>query len=358
MTQESGVQPVIDAIADSGRPYSIRNNELNTRCGFCGDSSKNAFHKHFYIKMEAPHPCFCQRCGFKSGMITMEILDALGAAVRDASIYVRQVEKASRRAGKRKRGASLQAGVSRLDIPQPDRTNDEDRYAIEYLESRIGGDKISAQEIERYRIITCGLYGFLEANGITDLTIHMREADRINETCIGFLSADESYIIFRTMDDEHVRKGGRRYTNYRMYAEWEGSKSFAARADVDLCAPRHRVVCTEGIIDLIQVERIYYSEARWKNDFIGVATCGAAHDNMLRQIASIGILSPDVDLYIDNLVEGGADAKLIRYARSIREKSPFFQTDEFKLNIYRNGYPNEKDFGVKAELQKRLSVKG
>jgi hypothetical protein len=256
-------QAVLDAIQRSGRPMLVRNGECNTRCGFCGDSTRNQHHKHFYIKLEGCHPWFCQRCGARGGHITSDVLDSLGCAERDASVYVRQVMKSERNSGRSRRGSpALGIGrAARLSIPPPDRGNPDDLRAVQYIEQRIGGPELEPREIQRYKIVACGLYGFLDANGIdqlsADLEKNPREADRINETCVGFLSADESYIVFRTMDNDYVGRGGRRYTNYRIYWEWEGSKSFACRADVDLLAPRHRVVCSEGVMDLIQVERTF-----------------------------------------------------------------------------------------------------
>jgi hypothetical protein len=352
------IQTVIDAIERSGRPLSIRNGECNTRCGFCGDSSKNAFSKHFYMNLTAPHPCFCQRCGFRSGHLTVEILEALGAAERDASVYARTVEKSERRSGRsRRKPPSLAAGNSRLIVPQPDRSNADDAAAIGYVESRIGGPILTPREIERYRIVTCGLYGFLEMNGVNELTIHEREADRLNETCVGFLSADESYVIFRTMDAGHVARGGRRYTNYRIFPEWEGSKSFACRSDVNLLAPRHGVVCSEGILDLIQIERQFYPDRRWEPDHIGVATCGASHETILRQLLSLGILSQDVSLYIDDRDDCTPDPAMMSRVRKIPETSPFFQTPHFKMSVYRNGHPEEKDFGVQPDRLSRVTAR-
>jgi uncharacterized C2H2 Zn-finger protein len=358
MTEQDPIQIVVEAIERSGRPMTIRNGELCTRCPVCGDSTKSSYHKHFYLNLINPHPWCCQRCGARGGHLTIEILEGLGAAERDAAIYVRHIEKAERRSGRsRRKPPSLAAGSSRLIIPMPDRNDPDDAAAIGYIESRIGGPSLTEAEINRYRIVTCGLYGFLEVNGVDQLTIHEREADRLNETCVGFLSADESYVIFRTMDDDHVKRGGRRYTNYRIFPEWEGSKSFACRADVDLLSPRFSVVCSEGIIDLIQIERHYYPEARWKPDHVGVATCGASHEVMLRQLLTLGILSQDVDLYIDNKENGDADPAMIGRVRKIRDASPFFQTRDFRMSVYRNAFAGEKDFGVPTERHSRVQVR-
>lgn len=359
MTQDTHFQLFIDALERSGRTYQVRNGECCTRCPFCGDSTKSSQSKHFYINLEPNHRCFCHRCGYRSGYLTTEILEAFEIAERDLSVYARTIMKEQRLSGRSRRHApALSVGrADRLSIPLPDRSNPDDAATVEYLERRLGGEPLSDAEIQRYKIISTGLYGFLEANRFDALTVPQREGDRLNETCIGFLSADESYIIFRTMDDEYVRRGGRRYTNYRIYPEWEGSKSFACRADVDLLAPYHHVACSEGIIDLIQIERQYYREARWKPDHIGVATCGTAHETILRQLLTLGVLSQHVDLYIDDQDDGTLDSKMLGKVRYLHRASPFFDTIDFRLTVYRNGVDGFKDFGVLPENQRRVRVK-
>ena len=345
MTQDTHFQLFIDALERSGRTYQVRNGECCTRCPFCGDSTKSTQSKHFYINLEPNHRCFCHRCGYRSGHLTTEILEAFEIAERDLSVYARTIMKEQRLSGRSRRHApALSVGrADRLSIPLPDRTNPDDAATVEYLEHRLGGEPLSDAEIQRYKIITTGLYSFLEANRFDALTVPQREGDRLNETCVGFLSADESYVIFRTMDS----KFSKRYTNYRIYEGWEGSKSFACRADIDLLTPRHHVIVSEGIIDLIQIERQFYPEERWNSNLIGLATCGASHETVLRQLLTLGILSMDVDLHIDD------EPGMIERARKIRNVSPFFQTREFRMQIFRNGMDGEKDFGVLPEQIKR-----
>ena len=160
------------------------------------------------------------------------------------------------------------------------------------------------------------------------------------------------------MDDRHVAAGGRRYTNYRLYQEWEGSKSFACRADIDILSPSFNVVCAEGIIDLIQIEKTFYTESRWNSNHIGLATCGATHDAILRQIVSVGIINQNLDLYIDNKSDGTVDPVLVGDARKLPTKSPFFSNrDYFKMSVYRNGFKGEKDFGIPRDKVDRKLVK-
>jgi hypothetical protein len=56
MTEQDPIQIVVEAIERSGRPMTIRNGELCTRCPVCGDSTKSSYHKHFYLNLINPHP--------------------------------------------------------------------------------------------------------------------------------------------------------------------------------------------------------------------------------------------------------------------------------------------------------------
>jgi hypothetical protein len=356
-----GMKAVVEAIERSGRSYQIRNGELNLRCPVCGDSSKSLQSKHFYIKMDYPHPSMCQRCGFRSGELTVEVLESLGAAERDAGAYARAIGKDQRRSGRGRRrgGPRLGLGRERLAVPPPDRSDPQDAAALGYVERRLGLS-LEDRECQRYKIVACGLFGFLAANGVSELTVHQREADRLNDTCVGFLSADESYVVFRTLDEEHVRRGGRRYTNYRVFKEWEGSKVFACRADVDLLSPTFTVVQAEGVLDLIGVERAYYAEERWRPDFVGVANNGSAHGSTLRMLIGLGIIGAAVELHIDNEQDSKGRTNIEKARMMVRHDSAFFRARSFRMRVWQNefGPPAEKkDFGVPRSQMERRQVK-
>jgi hypothetical protein len=346
-----GIQSVIDAIERSGRFFKLRNGEINTRCPMCGDSV-HQYHAHLYISTEPNHVWFCQRCGAKGSHLTSELLESLGCAEREAVAYARAVMKSERRNGGRRKGSRLAAGESHLILPLPDRNIRSQKAAISYLENRLGLE-LEDREIQRYKVVS-SLYAFLDANEIMDVTIAQREADRLDETCVGFLSADESYIIFRSLDEERVARGGSRYTNFRVWTEWEGSKLFLCRHNVDLLSPRHTVVLCEGVLDLIGTERRYYAERRWEPDYIGAACCGSAHGAALRQLVGLGLLSLDVDLHADR--EPGMMKKL----DGITSESPFFQTPGFKMTVYQNQFDmslKKEDFGVPAAQMRRVQVR-
>lgn len=346
MEEQSEFQAILDAMDRSGRLYRIHNGECNTRCPFCGDSVKNARSMHFYINMEYPHPMFCQRCGYKEGNLTIEAVEALEIAEKDVSVYARVVAKNLRTSRKRNRSMNGKTADFRLILPKPDPNDEYDMAALRYLEERVGGEPFTDQELERYKVICTGLYSVLNVNNIDELNVKQREGDRLNDDCIGFLSADESYIILR-----NTKKNGPRYTNYRVYGSWEGSKTFVCRSDVDILSERFHVVQTEGIIDLIQVERTFYKEERWKPNFIGIASCGSAHPAVLRLIMSHGVLSVDLDLYIDD------EPKTLKDAKYFKKASPFFQTKFFTMKVWKNAFSGEKDFGVHQDKIHRVQVR-
>jgi hypothetical protein len=130
---------------------------------------------------------------------------------------------------------------------------------------------------------------------------------------------------------------------------------FACRADVDLLAPRHRIVVSEGIIDLIGIETAFYPEERWEPHFAGIANCGSTHASSLRMALGVGLIQADVDLYPD--AEPGWLEKLKHPERGIRAQSPFFRSPGYTFQAYYNAEPGEKDFGVPREKMKRTKAR-
>ena len=52
---------------------TVREDETQLRCPFCGDSAKSDFSAHLYIKNQPPFPYYCQRCT-ASGVVNADFL--------------------------------------------------------------------------------------------------------------------------------------------------------------------------------------------------------------------------------------------------------------------------------------------
>jgi hypothetical protein len=347
---EHSFDDVVDAVRRSGRPMQVRGGQLNTRCGFCGDSRKSTSHMHAYISLAAPHPFFCQRCKYTSGHLTTDVLEALGVAESGAVIYARGVAKEARRSGRSRRGGGQSLGLVKeaLQVASPDRANPDHARQLAYLEGRVGA--LAAAELARYKVV-CGLSDLLVDNDVPAYTVDQREVDRLDLDAVGFLSADESYVVFRTVDDGWVKQGGRRYTNYRIWPDWEGSKAFAARAALDLLAPRHHVVACEGVLDLMGAERAFYHNQRWEPNYLGVANNGSAFGATLRMLLRLGVICADVDVYVDR--EPGS----LEAVRRALGESPFFATRHFKVRAFQNLMEGQKDTGTTPDKIRRVEAR-
>jgi len=311
------------------------------RCPLCGDSQKSFSHGHLYISKEFPHPWFCHRCNEKSGSLSINLLKALELYSKDTFEYVEKINKVTRK--------NIKEGKSKiindLILPLIDRKDPDENNAILFLERRLNFE-FSEFHFKRYKIIT-NLYKFLELNKIDFLNVDSRkEADRLCYECIGFLSADRSHIIFRSINPNYK---GNRYTNYPIFQRGhEASKIFCISKEVEFLLPEHRIVISEGIIDLIQIERLYEQKNLTNLNYIALATNGSSHKSALNWIIGLGAVDFELDLYIDN------EEKCLKYIHQIPSWNHFI--NKKKLHIWKNTFIKEKDFGIDEKRITRTKV--
>jgi len=318
--------------------------EFNVRCPFCGDSRKSKRSAHLYIAERHPHPWFCMRCGAKNMHLTIELLRSLEAEEQDVAVYARRLSKDHQLTAKRL--AARGGGAMYVNIPPMDPSDPLDRRALDYLADRLGSPLTEAEQ-KRYKVFR-GLRRLMEANGVEVWTGKKRpeEQDRLDRDCLGFVSADGTYAIMRTVDPDYQ---GRRYTNYQIFPDLDGSKVFLVRKPIDVAALRHRVVISEGAIDLIGIERGYHAAELDDPAYVGAACNGSGFGPSLRWITSRGILSPQTSLYMDN--EPGNDFK----AWKALDEANFAGAPLSTFEVWTNGLG--KDFGVRPDQHRRDGVR-
>jgi hypothetical protein len=341
INHESPILLLYNDLKSQGKIARLSNGELNFRCPFCGDSIKSRTHAHFYVGLSEPHPCYCQRCGYSSASFSVELLDKLSVTDAEARVYVHMNHKKfkNRRLYSHKFD-KLGCNTNRLKITIPKKHTDFTRYLMDRLNTRI-----TRFDIERYKILPNGLYDFLNENKIDYLTVSQKKGDFLNDNCLGFLSADESHIIFRYIGSEKVEQ---RYTDYRIFRKEGGTKTFTTRGEVNLLQPRFNIILTEGIIDLIQIEKQFYSE-NIKN-VIGMSFNGHNYSNVTK-LFELGMINLDLDIYYDN------DDDAIKDVKKFLSTNPFMKFGDMNIKNYRNAFSGEKDFGVPLERIKRVLFK-
>jgi hypothetical protein len=335
--EDSGLKEILQQYC---RVFKESSSHFVVRCPYCGDSVKSIGHAHLYIKNTFPHPWLCHRCNTGYGAVNRDLLERLDACSKDGIELIQKIEKVQSRNTKIGRGKKLR----NLSLPIINRNDVDENRNILFLENRLGFS-LNEFHFKRYKIIT-NLYNFLTLNKIDRLTVPQNEADRLAFDAIGFLSADHSHIIFRNTNPYYK---GRRYTNYNIFNNNDGSKLFSVSKDVDPLKEKHHIIISEGIIDLIQIENLYYQNSFNDINYIAFATNGSSHKNTLRWIMGMGILDYKLELYIDN--EDGYLDKI----KNINTWSHFLNKQE--INIFKNIFPNEKDFGIKKENINKVRVR-
>lgn len=306
--------------------------EIVTRCPYCGDSRKDPYKGHLYIQNQPPYKYFCQRCQ-SSGVTNRNLLQLL-----ECENFVilnqiqREYEEYSRKV-KVKYGSNLSfLSNKKIVFPRP---THKDKMKVKYLEERLG-ITITDEDIDRYKIVF-SITNFLKENKIDILEKNKNNKQftsniyKIENFCVGFLSADKSTIIFRSMDPS---KTYYRYNNFTIFPEVDSKKTYVLSNALDLNSKVFDIHITEGIFDIIGVFN-HVKNKEMNPNSLYIANAGKSYLVTSNFIKKLSILNADIHIYSDS------DVDLDFYKDMLRQE-PFYEMNG--INIYYNN--KGKDFGV------------
>jgi len=309
-----------------------KKDEIAVRCVFCGDSMKDLYMGHMYIQNKPPYKYYCQKCNAR-GIMNAHVLQLLN--VTDYEV-VNMVNKSMRNYQKSlayKYGSEINYFSSQKLNFFPNQYTTLENDKIQYIENRLG-IMLEERDIDKYKIIT-NLKDFLSNNKI-DITKRLQSfRDKelfvnVQNYCVGFLSTDKNTIIFRSLDEQKTQF---RYNNYSLFPDAIDSKKFyTIKKNLDLSLSEHKIVMTEGILDVIGV----YNHIYKKNDEpLYVANNGKSFLFILDYLASLSLLNVDIEIYSDK------DVNLKFYEYIMREN----RLAKFNgINVFYNQI--DKDYGV------------
>lgn len=324
-------------------------NELQVRCPFCGDSAKNPRSAHLYISNKYPFAFNCFRCPAAGRYLTYELINKLNIYDADVRVFTKKLAKesfASVGSINRKKVITDLTSRTRLIIPPITKI---DTPKLQYLNDRLGR-KISKPDIERYKLVF-SLIDFLEVNNIKEYTADLSTIEFIDEFFFGSLSLDETNLTFRNITESVTN----RYRLYSLYNITNKSKTFSVRKDLDLFADRFRIVITEGVIDLMQIEHLFYDDDTLSSpNYISTTVNGNTISHVVNEILSLGIFPADIDIYIDN--EYKSFEKITKDLNRLRIRKSSY----FKINVFTTNDPKLKtakqDFGVPIDQIKLVKL--
>lgn len=308
--------------------------EAIIRCPYCGDSQKELKHGHLYIKLKEPFPFFCHRCN-TDGLLGPTALKDLNIHDNEISTALYKIAKNSKYSiGVKTHGINL--NKKQLQFPAPNNYSSK----LKYLNDRIGMDINANEAVHLYKTIF-SINDFLDLNEINFVTESDFIIEKIEKYSVGFLSADQTFINFRSIED--AKKSGFRYHMYSIFEVDEAAKRFyTVKSKVDLMTPVLNVHVAEGILDIIGVHRHIFDGKILKNH-VFVAVNGKGFNHIFQHLSRLGFLNFNIEIYSDSDVELG-------FYKYMKSQSILLRDTKIKI-IYNK---LEKDYGVHAD---RISLK-
>jgi len=308
--------------------------EIIIECPYCGDSEREN-HGHFYISTTEPHPCMCHLCNFRSGYISLKILNQLKVHhTGESRTYMNEIEKNARFDTSIKKHVKSD-GFSKFDLNYFGQDLNKFGYKLDYFSKRTG-IILDDENFKKYKLIVDleaifelnNLYGNHDINN-QDIKRHIRNLQKFY---LGFLSFDNSHIIFRKIDDSFK---GYRYYNFNVFNQYlDDMKNYYVISNkVDIMQPKIELVLTEGVFDIINLFHYFYNQ---QDNIIFISNSGKYYLRAIRDIFKLGFLSTDISIYSDS------DVQESYYRYAIKPKI-FSNT----LRVFYNA--NGKDFGENVD---------
>jgi hypothetical protein len=331
--------------------FNTSKTELAVRCPYCGDSTNDLTHAHFYIQTVTPFKYFCQRCNVK-GYISNKTLNDFDS---DNAELGREFERSVRHHLKDTSigGDTL---LSQLGKKKSLDEYKEDTKAFafkkRYMEKRLGVE-LSTDELKDMRVIM-NYSRFIKANNCKNLINHYDNPkyghrldllSHLNKFSIGFLSSDSNFVTFRHGKPYTNGKVERRYFTENLNMPIEvGERTYFIKNDIDILTPVLDVIMTEGIIDLQSVYHNLY-EGTQDSNMAFLAVCGKSYNLPLFNLRRLGFLRMNLHIYSDSDVH-------LNYYKKILDPR-FFD----KIYVSYNEKEGEKDFGVPLDKIKKRTKK-
>lgn len=315
--------------------------ELNIRCPYCRDSTKDRTHAHLYISIKEPYAFYCQRCE-TSGVLSGNFLNDIEVENSELSITIESsLKKFMKNTNKTNKSIEIYENLKNLKLP---RYNLEGSFKpkLSYLSNRLGMD-LAKQDLMSFKVINSleELIILNKLDYLLDNDKFYRMMVNVDKNAVGFISSDNNYVTFRFINNTNKL----RYLHLSLNYPYDiGYKFFSIKKQVSLLEPVLKVKLTEGPLDLISVYKNFYTPNT--TDTIFVAVNGKGFNLIPKLLNRMGFLNLDVQIYSD------MDVKKNFYL----DRIDLFRLEKFLVTY--NIFEGEKDFGVVKEkiVQKTIRL--
>lgn len=203
---------------------------------------------------------------------------------------------------------------------------------LKYINFRLG-TSLTYEDCMKLKIVL-NLGDLLSSNNIKTITRHQNIVTQLNNSFIGFLSRSNSSLNMRNLMSGKVYESiDKKYVNYNIFENKPDNDYYIIPSSVDI--DQHvKIYIAEGAFDILGV---YFNVIEDKTNSLFIAGKGKAYFDSLEYILiTYGIMDCEVHYFVDKDVSDNSIYDIINFMK------PFW-IDFF---IHRNGYMNEKDYGV------------
>ena len=307
--------------------------QLTVRCFECGDSKKNPYHAHLNIRLADPEHLVwrCPRCE-AAGVVNSDFLRGLQVYDNYAMEFG---HRNAMRVRKLRRKITGRRGNTLRTIINPIETHRNAQDKVAYCNDRLGIDLSVEDWVREYKLVV-DFRSLFAANPWMVMTEDKRKMAQLSDEGVGFISSDNSTIIFRDIYGDWEK----RYFNYNVYEIPlpDNSTAYAPASAVHLLEERVTLIMTEGIFDIIGVrEHCDPPLKEGEDDYpkIYMANNGKSYMPTVNRVAKLGYVEQDIMIYSDS------DVPLHKF-KTMREYNPVMRINP--MSIYYN--TASKDCGV------------
>lgn len=306
--------------------------EIMKRCHICGDSHDlSSMHMYIGLRQDGKicYNCFkCNAGGYVDGKF-----------LRDIGCYDPSIIKLCQDQNKiiddsnMIKSSTHTNQIIKHQLIIPNSINDFSIKKLEYIKNRIGVT-FNSGDAARFKIVL-DLLEFLNFNGIYNYTRNAELMEPLSKFFIGFLSADNSYVILRRLVPEGKLPEfiDYRYLVYNIYNTKSGLKFYTIPSSINPLMPID-IHIAEGAFDILS---IFLNVAPIGYNAIYGAICGKSYSSLIEYIISnYGLTGFNLHIYADNDVPNNKVLYGLDYLRLYG----------CRVFIHRNTFAGEKDYGV------------
>lgn len=295
----------------------------------CNDTKQHLYIGRFDVTDE-PVYYNCFKC-HGSGVIGKDFFDNYGLEI-DQNL-LQEILKSNKGSSYRSynKGKQLIYNIKNSFISD----NPVSEVKLKYINNRLGTN-LSFDDCLRLKIVL-NLNDLLSVNNIRTITRHQNIVNQLNNNFIGFMSRSNASLNMRNLTPGKVYESiDKKYVNYNIFEQKPDNDYYIIPSETNL--NQHiKIYISEGAFDILGV---YFNVIQDKSNSIFIAGKGKAYfDSLEYLIITYGIMDCEVHYFVDKDVSDNSIYDIINYM------NPF----GIDFYIHRNGYKNEKDYGVPRE---------